>query len=114
VHAALEALERGAPALVEGDDLAVEHGVALAQRVRKRGDLRVARGHVVEVAALEPEPAVLDVRDRADAVPLDLVRPAAVVRRQLRQLGEHRDEPLGHGVVGHRGVAARFSVRSHA
>src|SRR3954463_9721535 len=54
------------------------------------------RGTAFEVAALEVGGAVLrEVSHGADAVPLDLVAPALVVRREGGELGEHRDDVLG-------------------
>ena len=43
VHAPLQALEARAPALVERDDLAVEHRLVRAERAAELAQLRVAR-----------------------------------------------------------------------
>ena len=82
VHAALELLE-ARPAVLERDDLAVEDGLAAAQRPGEAAELGIARRDVAPAAGLELDAPAADVGDRAHAVPLDLVRPVLVVPGQL-------------------------------
>ena len=98
----------GRPSRVERHDLAVEHRAVRAERPVERPDLGVLRADVVQVAALEPQPAGLGVRDRAHAVPFDLVRPAVVLGGQGAEPGHHRHEVLGHR------LARRVGRRVHA
>ena len=44
-------------------------------------------GDLAQVAALQPQPARLDVGDRPNAVPLDLERPLALVPREIARAG---------------------------
>jgi gas vesicle protein len=96
VHPLLEALEARATVGVERHDLAVEHGLARAERVHEAAQLGVLRGDVVQVAALDVEAPGTDVGDRAHAVPLDLVGPALVVAGQRAEARLHRHDALGH------------------
>ncbi len=70
--------------------------------------LRIARREVREVAALERDVAVVEERDRADPVPLDLEAPLALVARQFAGAGQHRLDPVRHRLV------ARVLRRVHA
>ena len=101
VHAPLQALEAGAALLVEGHDLAVEQRVARAERAPEPAQLRVAGRDVVEVARDQPRAPALDVAERPHPVPLDLVGPAVVARRQRPRLGEH----------GHQALRQRLALR---
>ena len=77
--------------LVERAHLAVEHGVRRAQRLADRlRDAGEARRQVVLVAAEERDVPAGDVRERAVAVPLDLVQPVLALRHRLLERGEHR------------------------
>src|SRR5271166_58917 len=96
VHALLQGAEAWSPGGVEGDDLAVEDGAVRAERPPEASELRVAVGDLVEVAAVQVQPARLRVGDGADPVPLDLVGPVLLVGRQGPAAGEHRHEPLRH------------------
>jgi hypothetical protein len=111
VHAVLEALEAGAPVLVERDDLAVEDRVARAELAVQRPQLGIALGHVREAAALDAQPAGLGVHERAHAVPLDLERPPLLVAREGARRGEHRHEALRHGLPP--GVGGRVHPVDH-
>ena len=96
MHAPLQTLEARAPALVEGDDLPVEHRFAGAELRAERAQLGIARADVVQVAALDPQLSRPPVGDRAHAVPLDLKRPPRAVGGQAPRAREHRHELLGH------------------
>lgn len=69
VHPPLQPAERGPARSVEGDDLAVEHGLTpeIAQRVEQRGE---AARDVVAVPAVETAAFPVDDRDRALSIPL--------------------------------------------
>ncbi len=108
VHAVLERSEARAVVLAEGDDLAVQDRAVRAERPIEPAQLGVGAGDVVEVAAVQLERAGLRVGDRAHAIPLDLIRPAAIVAGQLSGAGEHRLEVLGHR------LAVRVRGRVHA
>ena len=92
VHPLLQHPEVREAVLVEGDDLAVDQQVALAER--GRAELGPGDGDVVVVAAEHPEPAVTDLGQRAHAVPLDLVHPLLAAGHVGALGGEHRT----HGV----------------
>ena len=81
---------------VEGDRLAVEHGVAHRQRACDLDDLGHARGHVVEAPAEDRDVAVAHVHLHADSIELPLRArcPEALDRgRGIRcAAGEHRRE----------------------
>ena len=79
-----------------------------AERRPEPAQLGVAGRDVVAVAALEPQPAAVDVADRPHAVPLDLVGPLALVARQLARAREHRLDALRHR------LAVRILGRIHA
>src|SRR5919198_330448 len=96
VHAALQLLEAGPAAVVEGDDLAVQDQLPRAHRLAELAQLGVLPRHLAAVAVEEPDAAALDERERPDAVPLDLIAPVLVVLRELRELGEHRYELVRH------------------
>ena len=99
----------GRPLVVEGDDLAVEHRLAHAEIAQQPAHLGIGVGDLAQVAALQPQPARLDVGDRADPVPLDLERPVLLGARQVGgRSGQHRDDPLGHR------LALRIRRRIHA
>src|SRR5207248_7709144 len=55
VHAALQELEARPALIVEGHDLAVEHGRAPVELLPDTGDLRVLAGDVEQVAALDAD-----------------------------------------------------------
>jgi hypothetical protein len=97
VHAALKTLEVGAAVLVEGDDLAVEDDLRLAKLGRERANLGVLRGDVTAVSALELQMPGVAVADGPHPVPLELVRPPALVGRQAAERRGHRGDVLGHG-----------------
>ncbi len=96
MHAGLQGLERRHP-LDECDDLAVEQDV---REAGEQGQLGIGAGHVVAVAAVRPDLAVLDGDEQADTVPLHLVGPVVAGRQRTRG-GEHGDESGGehHGSV---------------
>ena len=81
VHPGLEAAEARAPLLVECDQLAVEQRLAHPELEQQPAHFRVGSSDVVAVAALEPQPAGLRVRERAHAIPFDLERPPLGVAR---------------------------------
>ena len=83
VHAPLQRLEARPAVGAERHDLAVEDRRVRAQRAVEPRELRIARGDVGARARLEAQAPGLGERDRAHAVPLDLVAPALVVARQL-------------------------------
>ena len=88
VHAVLQHAEVGDAALVEGDHLAVDQQVAVAER--RRGEVGPGGGDVVVVAAGHAYDAVADVDEHAHAVPLDLVQPLRAGRDAVGLAGEHR------------------------
>ena len=84
-RALLQQPEAGAARLVEGADLAVEHGRRRADgepERRRGGGKRV--GEVVVVPAPQGDVAARDPRERAEAVPLRLERPALPPRQAPR------------------------------
>jgi hypothetical protein len=94
VDALLEPLEARAAVGVEGDQLSVEYRLARAQLPHQSPDLGVLARDLVEVPRAQLQPTGTAVGDRPHAVPLDLDRPAAVLRGQLRKPGEHGDQWL--------------------
>ena len=87
VHAVLEHAEVGDAAVVEGDHLAVDEQVAVAER--RRAEVGPGSGDVVVVAAGHPGDAVVDVDEHPDAVPLHLVKPLRAGRHAVGLAGEH-------------------------
>ncbi len=77
MHALLQQAEVGAPVAVEGDDLAVEHGLVGAERSIDAPELGIAVADGFEVAAFQTHVAGRAVGDRAHAVPLDLEPPCS-------------------------------------
>ena len=76
---------------VERTQLAVDHRLAVAERLGQRGrDLRVALGDVDASPAPQPRAASRDARDDPDPVPLDLEDPVVARRERLRRAREHR------------------------
>ena len=72
-------------------------------------DLGVPRRDFLTGPALQPHAPALDVREGADAVPLELEAPCVVRRRESgREPGHHRND-----LVGHR-LALRILRRIHA
>src|SRR5207249_723491 len=100
-HAALQSLERAAAVLVEGDDLAIEHGALDGQRRQRFDDLGIARGEVLAAAAGE---GLIDERRQHDG----LARRVHVAAGRT-----HRLQPLAQRVGGHRNTlwAERFENR---
>src|SRR5918996_3334993 len=99
VHARLEPLEAGPPLVVEGDHLAVEYQPPRAQFGPEAADLRIDRGEVGEVAALEVDLPVVAEEHGANTVPLDLEAEIPLVTRQAAAAREHRLDPLRHRLV---------------
>ena len=95
VHALLETLEARPARVVERDDLPVEHRVARAEDLTELAQLRIAARHVVAVARDESHAAAVDVREAADAVPLQLRCPALTRRRMLGERRVHGPEVVG-------------------
>ena len=84
MHAALEPLEARPPVLVEGDDLAVEDQLARAHRAAELAQLGIRAVMSRPLRLTKRSAPAVDVRQRPDAVPLDLVGP--VRRSPARQL----------------------------
>ena len=77
---------------VEGADLPVDHALGAAKRPRKRaGDrLEPPRRLILPGPADEARVSLVNTRDRAVAVPLDLVEPTLASRNVRGQRGQHR------------------------
>jgi hypothetical protein len=97
VHPGLQALEARAPVGAEGHDLAVEDRLVRPEGPAQVAQLGVARGEVVAVARLEAQAPALGVADRPHAVPLDLDRPASLLRarRKFARARQHRLDLVG-------------------
>ena len=99
MHAVLEETEVRLLVVVERDDLAVEDA---SREPSSRPSARSSRYCDVtsrRFRLVEPHAPALAIEDRAHAVPFDLVGPAGVVARQLRELRHHRHDPVGHRLV---------------
>ena len=104
MHPLLETLERRHPVL-EGDDLAVEHGIQGHGLLVKPEQLGVGHGHVLVVAGDEPGLLVAE-SDGPDPVPFRLEAPFLVVELLAGEGGQHR---LGRGSL----FAWRLQVLRH-
>ena len=99
--APLEQLEARYAVGVERAQLAVEDAVGVRQGRRQRGgDVGVRRVQPLAVARQQLHVVAAHARDRAEAVPLDLVGPAVTGGYALRRPGEHRR--VGWLVAWHR------------
>ena len=100
VHARLEQREARPPARVERHELAVEHGLGRPHRLGHGPQLGVGVGDVDVVARPRGRAATVDVDHRAHPVPLHLVGPAVVVRRQpVGERRHHRGDPVRQRLV---------------
>ena len=89
--ALLQQPETGAAGLVQGADLAVEHGRRRADcQAERPGRGSEAGGEVVAVPASEGDAAAVDARQRPEPVPLRLERPAVPARQSIGRAREHR------------------------
>jgi hypothetical protein len=91
VHPPLQEAEVGAPGRVEGDDLAVEHGVAAA-RLGEAGELREPSGGVEAVGGRQRDRSRRQAGQDPHAVPLDLVDPVGAGRGRVGGGRLHRAE----------------------
>ena len=112
VHALLQSFEARPAVVVERDDLAVEHDVARAERLAELAELRIAVRDVVAVARDEPNASAVDVADRADAVPLQLPRPA-VARRLLSRRASRTSVADPSGGARAVGILRRIHAVDH-
>src|SRR5438132_9647647 len=99
-HALLDLLEARPSVLIQGHDLAVQDHLARPEGAAHGMDLWISPGDVLAGPADEPDAAAVDVRERSDAVPLELKAPRSVRSGDPgRRLGHHRLDPLGHGLA---------------
>src|SRR5947207_2792251 len=105
MHARLQALETRAPALVERDDLAIEHEAVERQRAEGGDDLRIARRERLTGASMEIDRVTVTRREDAHAVVLHLEEPAGPRERARRQRGQH------HGLLRGRDTSGRSAQR---
>src|SRR2546430_13351471 len=82
--------------LVEGDDLAIEHGALDGQRRQRLDDLGIARGEVLAAAAVELHALAGALGQDAHAVVLDLEQPPAagegLIDERRQRSEEHTSE----------------------
>src|SRR6478752_2282070 len=74
-HSLLDLFEARTSFFVQGDHLTIEDDLARAERPAHQMDLRVASSDIFAAAAHQPDAAAFDVRERPDAVPLELEAP---------------------------------------
>ena len=90
----LQQREAAHAVLVLHHDLAVDHRLAAGQRAERIGQIAVPVRPVEPAAGDQPHRAVVDERQRAIAVELDLVQPLVAGRRRLDRAGELRRDRL--------------------
>src|SRR5215470_309830 len=100
-HALLEPLEARAPALVEGDDLAVEDEALEWERVQRRRHLRIARGEELPAPSAQLDLVARARSENPHAVVLDLEQPRRIRRRLVDERRQH------HEIAARRDLAAR-------
>ena len=94
-HALLDLLEAGPALLVERHDLAVEDDLARSERAAHRMHLGIARRDLLTGPAHQPHAPSIDVRNPANAVPLELEAPTVVGGGKAgRNAGHHRLDTL--------------------
>ncbi len=99
VDAGLQELEARTAVVVEGDDLTVEDHPPGPQLLAEGAELGKGIGEVVAIPRLDTDTTTVDIRQGANAVPLELVRPGIVVLGQGAQRGQHRPDVARHGLV---------------
>src|SRR5207253_3412291 len=99
-HALLDLLEARPSVLIQGHDLAVQDHLARPEGAAHGMDLGISPGDVLTRPADEPDATTVDIRQRSDAVPLELEAPRSVRSGDPgRRLGHHRLDPPGHGLA---------------